>query len=176
MATARTGKWTRRCSEVFSGFALAEIQLVRQELHHPVLSTEDERRRLRDPRGYAGPIATSAASAVGVSYLARCIGIARFGHTAHSFRNRAVGLATALPYFVILAGLSAWSTYAEVIDEILCPAEDTALAVWMRHRGAYRAPSQTRSFLQECEKSRCRRLSSLSTSTPESSQEGVWQL
>ncbi|CAE8677428.1 unnamed protein product, partial [Polarella glacialis] len=70
----------RRCQEVFSGYARVQLRTVLEEIRSPCLATERECRLLAHPRGYAPALTTSAVSAIGVSYLARCIGVARFGH------------------------------------------------------------------------------------------------
>mmetsp|Transcript_65582 Transcript_65582/g.122272 ORF Transcript_65582/g.122272 Transcript_65582/m.122272 type:complete len:166 (-) Transcript_65582:7-504(-) len=143
-------KVKRRTTEVFSGYAFMQLDAVRRELGSPSLTTELERERLRDCRGYVGQITTAAASAVGVYYLGRCFGIARLEHRAASFHNRALGLAVAVPWFVIVAGATAYYRYAEVLDETMCPnSVDTDFAAFLRDKSRAKAPALTRQFLKD---------------------------
>eukprot|EP00928_Gymnodinium_smaydae_P027617 TRINITY_DN212_c1_g1_i4.p1 TRINITY_DN212_c1_g1~~TRINITY_DN212_c1_g1_i4.p1 ORF type:complete len:192 (+),score=42.09 TRINITY_DN212_c1_g1_i4:96-671(+) len=181
-------KLGRRSQELRSGFAAAELAAVWAELSTEpdaassgsdagvagargvglALGTEEERWQLRDPRGYAGPLATSAVSSVGVFHLARCVAIARCGHVAHSARNRLLGVAVALPYFAMMFCATGYYRYAEVLDSVLCPggaagaavAIDTPLARHLRQRGMPLAPPETLAFLKACEE-RCSRSQAL---------------
>merc|ERR1719384_537327 len=105
-------KLRRRADEVCSGFAAAELRTVREELRHPSDSTEAERARLRDPRGFAAPVGTSVLSGVGVYYLARCLGIARRGHVATSAKSYLLGVCIAGPYMAVLALSTTYYKYA----------------------------------------------------------------
>mmetsp|Transcript_135006 Transcript_135006/g.419531 ORF Transcript_135006/g.419531 Transcript_135006/m.419531 type:complete len:162 (+) Transcript_135006:40-525(+) len=142
----------RRCEEVLSGFAAAEAVAVLAELHSPRLSSEAERQRFRDPRLYVAPLVISGTSSVGIFYLARCIGIARCGHVAHSMRNRVLGVSVAVPYFLALACSSIYYRFAPALEESLCPREDTPFAASLRARGSPLARGETRGFLDACER------------------------
>eukprot|EP00747_Dinoflagellata_sp_TGD_P193533 gnl/TRDRNA2_/TRDRNA2_59821_c0_seq2.p1 gnl/TRDRNA2_/TRDRNA2_59821_c0~~gnl/TRDRNA2_/TRDRNA2_59821_c0_seq2.p1 ORF type:complete len:183 (+),score=31.33 gnl/TRDRNA2_/TRDRNA2_59821_c0_seq2:115-663(+) len=128
------GHVRRRLEEIFSGFAGASILAVREELAAPVLSVEAERQRLRDPRGFIGPLATTAASAIGIFYLTRCVGIARLQHQPLSTKSRVFGALVAVSYFVTAGCSTAYCRYAEVLDATMCPQVDTAFAAQLRSR------------------------------------------
>mmetsp|Transcript_17449 Transcript_17449/g.52721 ORF Transcript_17449/g.52721 Transcript_17449/m.52721 type:complete len:163 (-) Transcript_17449:34-522(-) len=142
----------RRCEEVLSGYAAAEAAAVREELRSPRLSSHAERQRLQDPRLYALPLVASGASSVGIFYLARCVGIARCGHAVYTMQNRTLGVAVAVPYFVALSCGWLYYSFAQALDEVLCPQVDTAFAAMLRARGLPLAPQETQSFLRGCER------------------------
>mmetsp|Transcript_9671 Transcript_9671/g.34386 ORF Transcript_9671/g.34386 Transcript_9671/m.34386 type:complete len:208 (+) Transcript_9671:104-727(+) len=145
---SRPQKFGQRMRELSSGYAFAEIRAVREELARPTDSTEAERAKLQDPRGFAAPLVTSALSAGGVFYLGRCIGIARCGHQAHQPRNLVLGVCVAVPYFAVIACTTTYYKYADVLDSVLCPADgDTNLARRLRALGLRLAPSETSTFL-----------------------------
>eukprot|EP00747_Dinoflagellata_sp_TGD_P193532 gnl/TRDRNA2_/TRDRNA2_59821_c0_seq1.p1 gnl/TRDRNA2_/TRDRNA2_59821_c0~~gnl/TRDRNA2_/TRDRNA2_59821_c0_seq1.p1 ORF type:complete len:175 (+),score=26.74 gnl/TRDRNA2_/TRDRNA2_59821_c0_seq1:115-639(+) len=149
------GHVRRRLEEIFSGFAGASILAVREELAAPVLSVEAERQRLRDPRGFIGPLATTAASAIGIFYLTRCVGIARLQHQPLSTKSRVFGALVAVSYFVTAGCSTAYCRYAEVLDATMCPQVDTAFAAQLRSRLVSRAPHETKRMFEEHER-RCR--------------------
>mmetsp|Transcript_52481 Transcript_52481/g.122051 ORF Transcript_52481/g.122051 Transcript_52481/m.122051 type:complete len:158 (-) Transcript_52481:76-549(-) len=145
--------WRRRGAEIVSGFAAVEVFAVSRELWHPCMSTQAERERLKgDCRRYASPVVTSVASSAGVFCLARCIGIARFGHRVHSTRSRVLGFLVAGPYLGVLLSGQAYHRFAPALEQVLCPEKDTALAARLRALGRPWAPQQTRCMLDRCER------------------------
>eukprot|EP00933_Yihiella_yeosuensis_P047588 TRINITY_DN4343_c7_g1_i1.p1 TRINITY_DN4343_c7_g1~~TRINITY_DN4343_c7_g1_i1.p1 ORF type:complete len:162 (+),score=18.17 TRINITY_DN4343_c7_g1_i1:87-572(+) len=142
----------RRVHEVYSGYAALQLRSVYEEISKPSVATESEFKLISDPKGYASPLVTSAVSAVGVSYLARCVGIARFDHVAASPKSRRIGAIVGSLYFLGLATTSVWYRYSEVLERVICPAEDSPFAQRLRQIGRSLAHSTTQEILDAYEK------------------------